>query len=61
MLHSKMRHKSLIVVVVSGLFLRNLSIVALEMLCFLISVYVDSSETFNVSQNGVYLIKMARP
>ena len=51
-LHFKIRHRSLIVVVVMGLFLRNLSIVALEIWCLLIKVYVVSSEVCNVCQNG---------
>jgi len=38
---------------VTGLFLRSLSMVELEMRCLLISVYVDSPDFFNVSQNGV--------
>ena len=51
-----MRHKSLIVVVVSGLFFRNLSIVALEIWWLLIKVYVDSLDFFNVDQKGEYVI-----
>ena len=40
------------VVVLSGLFLRSLSMVELEIWWFLIKVYVDSLEFFSVSQKG---------
>lgn len=44
------------VVVFIGLFFLSLSIIALEILYFLISVYVDSGELLNVAQNGLYEI-----
>lgn len=40
------------VVVFMGLFFLSLSMVELESLCFFMSVYVDSSEAWSVSQNG---------
>ena len=44
--------RSLIVVVLRGLFFLSLSIVELEIWCLLISVYVDSLDALSVAQNG---------
>ena len=49
----KIRQRSFNVVVFTGLFFRSLSMVALETWYLLISVYVDSDDFFNVSQNGL--------
>ena len=48
--------RSLIVVVFIGLFFRSLSIVELDIWCFVINVYVDSFESRKVIQKGVYTI-----
>lgn len=49
---ARILHKSLIVVVFSGLFFRSLSMVELDRWCLFINVYVDSGESLSVSQNG---------
>lgn len=49
----KIRQRSFSVVVFTGLFFRSLSMVALDTWYRLISVYVDSDDFFNVSQNGL--------
>ena len=48
-------------VVFIGLFLRNLSMMALDTWCLLINEYVDSVEFFNVFQNGLYSIISQAP
>ena len=50
--HARILHKSLIVVVFSGLFFRSLSMVELDRWYLFINVYVDSEESLSVSQNG---------
>ena len=52
----RIRQRSLRVVVFRGLFLRNLSMVELDIWCLWIKVYVDSVEFFSVFQNGLYSI-----
>lgn len=44
------------VVVVTGLFFRSLSMVELDILCFFIRVYVVSWDCASVAQKGAYCI-----